>query len=255
MSGTWYWLKLGLHLGMAGIVYPSYLIFLAQSNGIMYWQHIVFWIIYSNGIWLFSYRKRFSLQILLGYMLTSAGFLFVVSGRTIPIELMIAGLTGGLVVVQHIILYGLYRYPLGKSILFSSQVMTVFLGSSIVFGFIYIMDGTVGEGLMMLGSIVLYWLILLNTFMVTLYLYRLPLSMMLGVLTFGILCVMVSMRLLPLGHITQALLVTIVWVYSVSLIYGFFTLHERYIKTALGHGVGVVILVLGLLASEVWPMI
>lgn len=256
MKKEWiYWGKLFLHLSMAGIVFPGYLLFIDIYEGGMYWQHIVFWIVYGNVLWLLSPRKWLSLQIILGYMLPAAGFLFVVAGGTIPIQLMIVGLTGGLLVSQHIMIYQMYRYKWGKSLLFSSQVMTVFLGSSIIFGVVYIMNGTLEEQWLLLARVLLYVLIMGNTLRITFWLYRLSLSPMIGVLIFGLTCLMVTMRLLPLGHVTQALLITMIWVYSVSLIHGFFTTHDRYVNTALVHGIGIFLLTIGVLASELWPMI
>jgi hypothetical protein len=195
--------------------FPSYLYIIKANQGLFSLFGIIgLLILVAYLIFLYRYKIR-SYQIPLHFILASILFMQVIKGDTVPIAAIVIVLGLGLFFVQDIISHKEYRHSeFMRQIIISGSIFVSFSTYAFLFGSIFI--GTI-------SPIILSIIALISTLNITLYIlwmygvayefYRI-ISIMLSIV---IVELFIGLRVLPLTHLTQSIILTTFLIFSLSI--------------------------------------
>jgi hypothetical protein len=195
--------------------FPSYLYIIKANQSVFSSFGIIgFLILIAYLIFLYRYKIR-SYQIPLHFIIASILFMQVIKGDTIPVIVIVFALGGGLFFVQDIISHKEYKSSeLMRQIIISGSIFVSFSTYAFLFGSIFI--GSI-------SPIILSIIAFISTFNITLYIlwmysihkefYRI----IAFILSIGIVQLFIGLRVLPLTHLTQSIILTTFLIFSLSL--------------------------------------
>jgi hypothetical protein len=195
--------------------FPSYL-YIIKANQLLFSSFgiIGFLILVAYLVFLYRYRIR-SYQIPLHFILASILFMRVIKGDTVPIAAIVIVLGLGLFFVQDIISHKEYRSSeFMRQIIISGSIFVSFSTYAFLFGSIFI--GTT-------SPIILSIIAFISTLNISLYIlwmygvdrefYRI----MSFILSLVIVELFIGLRVLPLTHLTQSIILTTFLIFSLSI--------------------------------------
>lgn len=172
-------------------------------------------LIYSNHIR--------SYQIPIHYIIASILFMRVIKGDTVPIAVIVIVLGLGLFVMQDIISHKEYRNSeIMRQIIISGIIFMSFSTYAFLFGSVFVSS---------ISPIILSIIAFIATANISLYTFwmysihnnTIPIST--GIISMGMVQLFIGLRALPLTHLTQAIILTIILIFSLSLF------RDAYLKT------------------------
>lgn len=197
------------------IFFPSYLYTIKSNQSLFSSFGIMgFVVLVAYLVFLYRYKIR-SYQIPLHFIIASILFMQVIKGDTIPVILIVFALGGGLFFVQDIISHKEYKSSeLMRQIIISGSIFVSFSTYAFLFGSIFI--GSI-------SPIILSIIAFISTFNITLYIlwmysiHREFYRIISFILSIGIVQLFIGLRVLPLTHLTQSIILTTFLIFSLSL--------------------------------------
>ncbi len=169
------------------------------------------------GVYLFFIYSNHirSYQIPIHYIISSILFMRVIKGDTVPIALIVIVLGIGLFVIQDIISHKEYqKSEMMRQIILSGVIFMSFSTYAFLFGSVFISS---------ISPFMLSLIALISTFNIALYtlwIYHVHndvSTMSAVIISIGIVQLFIGLRALPLTHLTQAIILTALLIFSLSV--------------------------------------